>query len=203
MKTVEVTGPNQFLAEAISYQLAMLLQIPVPAGAVGGVGDTLAWFSRAESAFKHYNPAHLPLTTNQTDFGRIVPLDVWVINEDRHPGNILLVGGEAAFHPVFIDFGNAMVGHPSDFAKRLDYVPREAQFAARTVALELLVSGATSGLAAIAALDQSDIRGVVSDACELIGFQTHAATIGDALLLRRDKLPELVSSFLARLGVSL
>lgn len=75
MKQVAITGPNQLPAEAISYQLAHLLRLPVPAGAVGGSGDTLAWFSSCQPIVTHYSPSRLPMTSQQEDFGRIAALD--------------------------------------------------------------------------------------------------------------------------------
>lgn len=202
MKKVAITGPNQFLAEAISYQLAHMVGVPVPAAAVGGDGDTLAWFSRCEPFVGHYSPRQLPMTSQQSSFGQIVALDVWVINEDRHPGNILLVSGDTSLTPSFIDFGSAMIGHPSDYVQRINYVPREAEFAARTVAPELLWRGAQQALEAIDRLTEGDVRGIVTESCELVGLLADAARLTDAVLARRVVLNELTRSFLARLGVT-
>ncbi len=202
MKQVAITGPNQLLAEAISYQLAHLLRLPVPAGAVGGSGDTLAWFSACQPIVTHYSPSRLPMTSQQEDFGRIAALDVWVINEDRHPGNILLVSGDTSFTPSFIDFGNAMIGHPSDYVQRLEYVPRSADFAGRTVAAELLWRGAQEALNAIDELDEADVRGIVAESCALVGMDPDAPRLTEAIFARRLVLRELTRSFLARMGVT-
>lgn len=202
MKKVSITGPNQFLAEAISYQLAHLLGLSVPTGGVGGSGEGLAWFSSLQPTVAHYSPARLPMTSQQADFGRIVALDVWVINEDRHAGNVLLVSGDTSFTPCFIDFGSAMVGHPADYVKRINYVPREAEFVARTVAPELLWRGAQEAADAIDRLHEDDVRGVVVEACALVGFETDAAPLSEAVLARRVVLRELIRAFFARLGVT-
>ena len=132
----------------------------------------------------------------------MLTLDVWVINEDRHPGNILLVQGEVGYAPCFIDFGGAMVGYPADFVARTTYLPREAQFAARTVAPEMLIAGASQALEEIQSLATSDIEGIVSEACDIAGFSADAGRLSQALLERRNELPGLVRAFLARLGVT-
>ena len=54
MKRVAVTQAEQFLAEAISYQLGHLLRLPIPEGAYGGSAEGLAWFTA---------PARVPLRT--------------------------------------------------------------------------------------------------------------------------------------------
>ena len=135
-------------------------------------------------------------------FGQVLTLDVWVINEDRHPGNILLVQGEVGYSPCFIDFGGAVVGYPGDFVMRTKYLPREAQFAARTVAPEMLIAGAYQALEEIKSLATSDIEGIVREACDIAGFSTDAGRLSRALLDRRNELPGLVRAFLARLGVN-
>lgn len=201
-KSVEVTGPQQFVAEAISYQLAAALHVPVPEGAWGRQGNEVWWFSRCVSPVMHFHPMRLPLTQSQSDFGRVLALDVWMINEDRHAGNILLESGEGLFRPWFIDFGSAVVGHVADFERRLEAVPREAQFVARAVAGELLREGALQVCDTVSSLHEADLRSVVLEACLLAGLGADGDRLADAVLKRRSGLTPLVRAFLARLGIS-
>lgn len=200
-KRTEITGKHQFLSEAISTQLAWLLKLPVPEAAYAVEADELVWFSRLVPNVAHYNPARLPLTNHHVDFGRVLALDVWVHNEDRHAGNILLEGSSGLFKPWFIDFGTALVGFPQDYARQIDQVPREGQFAPRTVASELLVDGVDAALKSIGRLSELDIRGVVNDSCEIVGIHGHLPSLADLVLKRRESLSGLAHQFLVRLGV--
>lgn len=57
-------------------------------------------------------------------------------------------------------------------------------------------------LAAIDDLSAGDIRGIVAESCELVGFQAAATKLSEGILARRAVLHELKRSFLARLGVT-
>jgi hypothetical protein len=203
VKRASLSGPGEILAEAVGHQLAPLLGIPVPTGAWGELDGDLHWFSERRPFVSHYHPAHLANVTPLTDFGRVIVLDVLLINEDRHAGNVLLVhGGDGALTPCFIDFGSAIVGQPGNFARNVHYEPRHANFAPRSVPAEHLRTGADAALAALLALPDHQLTDIIREACEIARLPHDAAGLAAALLERRAVTSVLVSHFLARIGAS-
>lgn len=117
---------NCLLAEALSYLLAKRLRVPVPDGAVNYSKDIgPSWLSDCITRVVHWSQESYFFIKNIADIGRMLALDVIVLNEDRHSANILLQAthDETQFIAWSIDMANAIIGEPRDYAERVDQLP--------------------------------------------------------------------------------
>ncbi len=85
-------GTNGLLAEAVGWLLSRQLSIPTPDAAVGYPDDDneRCWLSQRLLHVTHWSPDIIPHLYNLEVLGRMVALDVLVLNEDRHIGNLLI-----------------------------------------------------------------------------------------------------------------
>lgn len=195
------TGFQPLLAEAASFLLGRRLGVPQPEGAVFHDGAEWSWMSeRIVCAGEHWEPDMRDWVSNLDELGRVLALDAIVFNEDRHRRNLLVVpdGDECHLRVWAIDAGKAEIGWPADFIAR-GAAPPSPHNHARGLPVEALVASARDAAAVAAALPAEALRGIVGEACE-IARERGASALGEALILRCRRAPEIVSSYLDALG---
>lgn len=117
-KSTITTGFQGLLAEAFGHLFAAELGLNIPQAAVQESEPYRAWLSRVIQPVSHWDSDKIPFIENLEEIGRMLALDALLGNQDRHRGNILLqsTGEETEKLTIWpIDFGDALVGFPSDF----------------------------------------------------------------------------------------
>lgn len=201
-KKVAETGIEPLVAEALALLLGAELDVPVPAGGVTGEGEDLAWLSEWVPHAQHWDGARSHFVTNVDDLGSMLALDVWLLNEDRHRGNILLQpeGSELRLRCWSIDFGNALAGWPRDFAQRIDDVPNTRNLAAG-LPVSRIAESAIECAAVAATLGKDLLAQLVAEVAVVAAMPSDDAhTLEVALTGRQNVLVERVTQFLHRLG---
>lgn len=195
------TGFQPLLAEAASFILGQHLGVPQPWGAVFHDGAEWSWMSeRIAAAGEHWEPDMRDLVANIDELGRVLALDAIVFNEDRHRRNLLVeaIGDEAHLKVWAIDAGKAEIGWPGDFIGRGLAAPSPHNHA-RGLPVGALVEPALAAAAVAAALPEGTLHTLVLEACDL-AREPAAPALGDALVTRCRRAPEIVARYLEALG---
>lgn len=195
------TGFQPLLAEAACFLLGEHLGVPQPRGAVFHDGVEWSWMSeRIVAAGEHWEPDMRDLIANLDELGRILTLDAIVFNEDRHRRNLLVepVADEAHLKVWAIDAGKAEIGWPEDFAARGVAAPSPRNHA-RGLPVGAMVESALAAATLATTLPEDALRGLVGEACGL-AREPAVAVVGDALVARCRRAPEIVARYLEALG---
>lgn len=197
------TTADGLLAEAICYLLGRELDIPQANGAVHRDEDgEWSWLSEAVPGVQHWEPVLADRLVNGDGLGRILALDAIVHNHDRHPGNLLVqfLGDEAHARVWSIDFGNALVGKPSVFAREdLGVPPAHPDMRGLPVAA---VAGSARAAAVVASLlPDSRLSAIVTEACSICG-EPMVEELTAALVRRHREAVRLVADYLDVLGAA-
>jgi hypothetical protein len=193
------TGVEELLAEMIGWLLARRLFVPVPDAGVFGAVNDLSWLSAEIQDVVHWDPSRAPLVTNLDGLGAMMALDVLILNEDRHAGNILLqpVPDQLHLKAWAIDHGAALGGSPTDYTARRKDVPNPHNLA-RGLPMDLLQEGAMEAAEKATCLVLQDILALVREACTLAAEQK-IDEIVSVLAERCANARALVESYLKRI----
>lgn len=193
------TGFQPLLAEAVSWLLAQELGMNIPEAAVyEGLEEDRSWLSQYVQAAKHWDPEQAAYVTNIEEFGAVLVLNVLVLNEDCHAGNILLQPDPDRLHLKLwpIDFGNALVGYISDYEERKDELPSVDNLC-RGIPVELVEQRALELATDVSKFKESFICHVVSEGCQLVR-EPDSARISRVLVNRCQLAPIMIKRYLER-----
>jgi hypothetical protein len=199
-KHVLSTGYEPFLSELLTWLLGREIGVPIPDGAVVGVGDDAAWLSRVVGDVVNWHPAAIARIANAPEIGRCIALDAIVVNDDRHSGNILLQSiDDLHVRAWAIDHDGALVGYPDDLAAAAGdgRVPATRK-AARGLPVDLMAEGAMDAARAAAALPTDLLGEFVDEACGISG-EKKTDVLLNALAARVAAAEELTSRYLVAL----
>lgn len=189
-------GAQALVAEALTWLLAKRVGAPVPDGAF--CEEERTWLSAFLPDLKHWSPALAGQISNASEVGAILALDVWVLNEARHAGNLVAQGlDEGGVRLWAIDADEALVGHVRDYESRLTELPRTHNHA-RGLPIARLTAGALDAADRIASVPRAELDIAVEEA-SLIGGEPLSAALADAVARRAGMVPALVRDYLPRL----
>lgn len=189
-------GAQALVAEALTWLLANRVGAPVPDAAF--CEEERTWLSGFIPDLKHWSPALAEQVSNASEAGATLALDVWVLNEARHAGNLVAQGLDAGGVRLWaIDADEALVGHVRDYEARLTELPRVHNHA-RGLPIASLTLGALETADRIASVTKAELDIAVEEAC-LIGGEPLAAALADAVARRASMAPALVRDYLSRL----
>jgi hypothetical protein len=197
-KSVITTGFQGLLGEAFGYLFSNALELNVPRAAVHRGEEWQAWLSELIWPVTHWDEGKIPFIENLDEIGRMLALDALLANQDRHRGNILLESAceEDDTLTVWpIDFGNALVGFPSDFLDMGTDVPDPGNLAPG-LPVSRVESAAMETAHRAVALEDALIDEFCREACELVKEDT-TEKYRDVLCRRCDDAPKIVSTYLA------
>lgn len=195
------TGCEPLLAEAIGWLLGRELDVPIPDASVCLVAAERSWLSRRVPDVVHWDPESYLFIKNSDGLGFMLTLDLILLNEDRHAGNILLQPDPDMFQLRVwaIDMGNALVGYPDEYAARGDDLP-DTRNLARGFPFDLVAASAKEAAARAARIPPVVLRSFIDDSCD-IARESKADLLWQALQARCNKAPTLIDRYLAlRLG---
>lgn len=200
-KRAELTGFNEIIAECIASLLAAALKLPVPCGAVADFGPEPAWLSEVVPHVAHWSEGRGHFMVNGNGLGGVLALDAVLMNADRHAGNILLQPDPDELHLSAwgIDFGDALVGWPSDYASLSAAALPGLNNLARGLPVALISAGARDAARKMSGLSAAMIREFVSDACEL-AREPAVESLARAVVARCGDAVALVDRYLMELG---
>ena len=196
-------GPNAMLAEALGYLIGRRLHVPIPDAAIFGSGTSAAWLSRAVPFCTHWNPAHAMRVENLDGLGRMMALDVIILNSDRHPRNILL-GTESDplhLHAWAIDAGTAAIGWPDDYLQAANEVPSPERIAPG-LPIEMMRDGAVAAAIEATSITNREIFDFVMESMTFVEDTDRQRHVALCRTLRRrcDLAPDMVPRYLDVVG---
>lgn len=200
-KHTDHSGLEALLAEAVSFLLGGRLRVRQPHGAVYIDKDGWSWMSeRIRAVSEHWEPGMRDFIENPGEVGAMLALDAILLNEDRHPGNLLVQPQKDETHLRVwaIDSGNALIAQPFDFLSRGLEAPNPHKHA-RGLPIAALCDAALAAAAVATTIDVDDISAYVTHGCALVG-EPRAAELAVALRARCRAAPAIVTSYLERLG---
>ena len=127
--------------EFLGFQLAKILDLPVPTGVLLTVPNTIIPAGQQHQGTLHFgslfdpeaNPASLvdfaSLANNHNCYPGVIAFDHWILNDDRYGnrGNLLIAkGSDSKYNIIIIDHGNAFSGpdwNPTTISNFLDISP--------------------------------------------------------------------------------
>ena len=202
-KRQEDTGYQELLAEALGWQLGRHLGAPIPDGATYGRGPELSWLSRAVPNVLPWRREAATNVENLGELGRVLTLDLLLLNHDRHAGNILLeFDGNRRARAWAIDAGAALVGHVDEFAEQVSALP-STDNVARGLPVSAMETGAMAAARAAAKINERLLRRFVDESCGLVGEQPSAELLYESLRARCRLATELLPSYLDAVGAAL
>jgi hypothetical protein len=195
-KSVLHTVHEPLLAEALGWLLGRALNVRTPDGAIGGQGDGLSWLSLLVPGVTHWDPSNIHFIKNAKELGRMLVLDVLILNEDRHEGNILLQPDPDQHNLLAwaIDTGGAIIGFPDSFAQAGMALPSVAKLA-RGIPVELVAAEARATALRATALSPYLLRRYVDEACQIAG-EPKAGILLEALSARMAGASDLTEKYL-------
>ncbi|HYH96248.1 hypothetical protein [Hyalangium sp.] len=195
-KSVLHTVHEPLLAEALGWLLARALGVRTPDGAIGGEGDGLSWLSLRVDGVTHWHPSSIHFIKNAKELGRMLVLDVVILNEDRHEGNILLQPNPDQYNLVAwaIDTGGALIGFPESFAQAGMALPSIAKLA-RGIPVELVADEARATALQATTFSPYLLRRFVEEACQIAGEPKDGILL-EALSARMKGAPDLTEKYL-------
>lgn len=154
--------------------------------------------SRVVPDVSHWSGVIADRVSNPVALGAVLALDVWVLNEARRARNLVAQARADGRVEVWaIDADEAVVGHPADYAARLDEVPSVRNHA-RGLPLDRLVQGVERGAAAAAGLGLPEIEAMAGAACAVAG-EPDAKELTTLVHRRAGAVPSLVTQYLREL----
>ncbi len=194
------TGFQPLLAEAASWLLGELLDVPQPRAAAFFDGEEWSWLSeRIVGAAEHWEADMRDQVANLDGLGRVLTLDALVFNEDRHRRNLLVEPvAEDSLKVWAIDAGKAEIGWPEDFLAR-GLAPPSPHNHARGLPVDALRDPAMAAASVAALLPESGLVAIVAQACE-IAREPSAPALAAALISRCRRAPEIVVRYLDLVG---
>jgi hypothetical protein len=148
----------------------------------------------------HWDPSNIHFIKNAKELGRMLALDVIILNEDRHEGNILLQPDPDQHNLLAwaIDAGGALVGFPESFAQAKMALPSIAKLA-RGIPVELVGDEARATALRATGLSPYLLKRFVSEACDIAG-EPKAGILLEALSARIERAEELTEKYLESIG---
>jgi len=194
-KRESITGWEELLAEALAWLLADPLGVPAPDAAVVLAPGEESWLSAfVPDVVAHWSAGAGPIE-NRDGLAATLVLDALLANPDRHARNILLApaaGGRV--RAWAIDWGDALAGHPADFAAAGERLP-SVRNAAPGLPLADLDEHADAAARRAAALDPGSVASTVAEAFA-VARTTPPAGYAESLLHRLSVAPRLTREYL-------
>jgi len=200
-KPADFIGANEVLAETLAWLVARELELPVPCVAVTDGGLPPSVLSARVPYVFHWAPSYAHFLLNADGLGGVLALDVVLHNEDRHMGNILLEPSPDEHHlrAWGIDFGDAIVGWPQDFADLGPEAVPSTRNLARGIPVGLVGEGARRAARSLSRLTATILEQFSAEAC-LLACEPGGAVLAEGLKARCSAAPELVERYLMGLG---
>jgi hypothetical protein len=193
------TGRAAFVSEIVGWLLARQLGAMVPdAAVIMGAGQS--WLSRVIPAVKHWATEDLVKIANLDDLGVTLAVDVILVNEDRHPGQILLepFPDRFTYRAWSIDFGESMIGLPDEFEELLARLPNSHNLA-DGFPVDMVAGVAQKTAREASLLSESDLRAIATETSYLSGED--GAALLRILKYRCRNAPSLIAAYLKMAGV--
>jgi hypothetical protein len=195
-KYEENTGFQEFLSEALGWLLAKRIGASVPDAALTTVPEKRSWLSRCIEPAVHWDATCIDRIDNVADLGAMLVLDVLILNEDRHQGNVLLqaTGVESKMQAWAIDHGAALIGWSGDFSARKADIPSTGNLL-KGLQVDLLEAHAIDSAEKVTQLPKSEILAIVGEACAIVQ-ESDVERIADVLSQRCLSAPTLIKRYL-------
>lgn len=195
--------PGMVLAEALSWLLCRKLDIRTPDGAVlmSEEQGEVSWLSRLQTPVRHWVPGRLFDLRNLEDIGAMLCIDAIVYNYDRHSDNVLMQPvKDGEFIAWIIDFGNATIGRPKEFASLGEETPDPGPLLdLMDLPFDVLEPSAMELALRVESLDSGLVEYFVSEACSA-SMAEPSQSLSVALDHRLKNARALVSRYFSDLG---
>lgn len=199
VKTAGTQAPYQVANEYVASKLAGLLGLPVPPGTIVQLDDKTMAFAMMKFGQKGDKPPPVDpeefVTGHPQLAAGIVLFDAWIINGDRHAGNLAWYPGGQGSVSIF-DHGHALFGTVAD--KGIDHLANHA--ADPCLGYGCLIGELTGSADVEAWVERIDaVRdSAIRDICQPLkglGVCTHEESVklGDVLVSRRKAMRSLVT----------
>ncbi len=202
-KAARCIGDEGLLAEAIAWQLAAAVRLPVPEGAFGELeGHGRGWLSSFVRDATDFQ-ADLDVE-NIGEVGGVLALDAVVCNEDRHADNLLVaVQSDGRLMVAAIDWDRSAVSRPGRY--RAYGTAGVLDTAAVVIGLHFdqLLPRAMEVATQLHALPNEDVAARVAEANRLVGMPAnHVEDCAGLLSARLAAAPTAVRQYFAQLARS-
>lgn len=192
-------GSGEVLAEALGWLLAGRLRVPTaPRVAVYLEGGQVWWLSGLVEGVNEWKSSDAFAIVNADALGRMMLLDVVMLNTDRHSRNILIINDGQGPRVVAIDMGGAEIAGGAAAANPL--TPLDISRLAPGVVRPVVERGMRGAIGHLSKIDDNALHQMCAVAVQAAGLHmAKADEIAEVLIARRDASTELTDRFLADL----
>lgn len=188
--------------ESIAWHLGQRMGVLMPTCAVDTSGASPRWLSELVDDAQRWSSANAVYASNPESLGAMLALDVLILNEDRHAGNILMQadGSPINLRCWAIDHDGAMVADPARFESQIEHLPSTGSHADLTPSPQI-EKGARLAVERVQELEFKELVGMTEDAASPTGVG-FARPIAELLERRLGCLSRLVEAHLKALGAT-
>lgn len=191
-------------SEAIAAMLVPHFGARLPAVAVADIGNEAhAWLSEELVGAVAWEPRqHATILENFGEVGAMLALDAVLLNDDRHPGNLIVHGID--------DRADVLIGFAIDndkalhdvvaLGQRIDLLPAIEKHLKGLPRSPVLIEGALSAAARARAIGAGTLRAIASESCAAAGLPNDPI-IFELLRARCERAESLTRRHLAALGL--
>jgi hypothetical protein len=183
-------GPNRLFSECLGFRFAEVFDVRVPDFAVCN-SDEDYWLTSIVWPSTHCDPARCDEISNFQSLGRLLVLDLFVGNFDRHERNLLIDQATPTL-AWGIDFEKAWAGQPGTFEPKKRFVPSQTYV---TLPTEMYLSHANEFVAEAIELIDLHIASILQESEEVADLGIPCEYLENDLRERADLLPELLADF--------
>ena len=196
----KAAGSSDIVAESVGWLVANYLNVPTaPDVAVSTHDGDTYWLSGYLPNPLEWTVADISAIVNADALGRMMVLDIFIGNEDRHQRNLLVFENAAGRRVGAIDMGAALIGNPGTFDPERSH---DIHALAPGIVRPVIERGVQDGVTLTAEMDDLTIYKWTAAAGQ-------AAQVPDArvdqmcevLISRRDAIKSLAEQFLSGLDV--